>query len=1045
MSAAGRPDNGERASATPPSIQSWTRYQNVELLGAGGMGRVYKATDPRLHRVVALKFLRDNEADHVRRLLREAQAQASIDHPNICKVYEVGEVQGQSYIAMQYIEGKSLRAMNKVLPLDAKIEIMRKVAEAMHAAHRLGVIHRDIKTANIMLESGEDGGLRPYIMDFGLAHVPNDGSKSERTGVVEGTPSYMSPEQAQGQTSLLDRRTDIYSVGACLYEILAGQPPFMGANSIEVIMKLLHEEPEPLHKRNASVPLDLEAIVFKCLEKEPARRYESAKALAEDLRRYLDGEPVVARRASLGYRLIKKARRNKALVGISGVALAVVLTLSAFGVRLEVRAREQARLAQRLGHDVEEIESFLRFAYSMPPHDIGPEKEVVRGKMAAIARTMDSVGTIGQGPGQYALGRGHLVLHEYEEALARLTAAAQAGHAGPELEYATGQALGGLYHRELDEAERIADKDARDARKKEIAKKYLLPALEHIRKGEGAGQATRSHVEAMIAFYEARYADAARVAHEAADRSPWLYETRELEGAAYFAVAAEKEDRGDHEGALGDLTRAHEAYQKAADIARSDGDVQESLAEAWLSVMAVQINVGKDPKGAFDNVLLALDRALLIHRESANAFSKKSRAHWLLGEHAFATGADPRAHYQQAISSGREALRLNPKDAVTLDNIGNAAISMGAYEDERGLDPRASYDVALQALQQSIEINPAFAWAWNDMGTAEQLKADYQARRGEDARPALERAIALFKHAIEVDPKYAFPYGNMGSVYATLALHDAERGKDPRALASLGVEACRAALERNKGFGAALTNMGSALLAVALYQLVSGLDPRASIEEALEASRRKLEINPSGLEAHQNITNAHRLGALYLLGQGADASGPLAKAKAARAKMLELDPSSPRSWMLSSQVDLVEARMIANAGGDPKSAFLAAEAAISKAATLNPLDPAIHEAGADLSRFVAEHRLKRREPAAEELERGLSWVEKATAINPRSPRILALRGALLLLRARSPGVRGAAADARLAVASLDEAMRDNPAIQREFGQVRAGAAALVSP
>src|SRR4051812_11734965 len=170
-------------------VPGWDRYEIVEFLGAGGMGRVFKARDPRLNRFVALKLIRGDEPELIRRLLREAQAQARVDHENVCKVYEVGEVEGLPYIAMQYIVGDSLKEARDRMTLDQKVEVMRQVAVGLHAAHRLGLVHRDIKPANIMLEPDEDGGLHPYVMDFGLAReVQADGPTM--TGTIEGTPAY---------------------------------------------------------------------------------------------------------------------------------------------------------------------------------------------------------------------------------------------------------------------------------------------------------------------------------------------------------------------------------------------------------------------------------------------------------------------------------------------------------------------------------------------------------------------------------------------------------------------------------------------------------------------------------------------------------------------------------------------------------------------------------------------------------------------------------------------------------------------------------------
>lgn len=1024
--------------------RQWGRYEQVKFLGSGGMGRVFKAKDPRLQRHVALKFLRDDEPEHMRRFAREAQAQASIDHPNICKVYEVGEVEGQSYIAMQYIEGKSLRAMKQELSLDAKVELMRKVAEAMHAAHRLGVIHRDLKPANIMLEPADDGSFRPYVMDFGLAHI-TQGAGATRTGLIEGTPSYMSPEQAQGHSSRLDRRTDVYSLGATLYDLIADRPPFEGAHTIEIIMHLIEEEPTPLRKLVPSVPEDLEAIVMKCLEKEPERRYDSARALAEDLGRYLDGEPVLARRSSLGYRALKRARKHWALLATSALALTAMLAFAGVSVHAEVRAREQTRLAQQLGRDVKDIESFLRFAYSMPPHDIALEKAAVRERMRAIESAMTEMDSLGQGPGHYALGRGHLALHEYEEALSHLERAAQAGYAEPEQEYALGQALGGLYHRRLDEALRIPDKDARDARRAELEKQYLLPALSHIRKG-GPGAESPAYIEALIAFYEKRHEDAAKLAEDAVRKAPWLYEADKLAGEAYFALGGEQQDRGDDEGALRSYERAGEAYRRASDVAQSDAEIHEAAAEVWIAVMNVQINHGKDPAAAFEKGIVACDRALVIEPENANALSKKSRAHWWSGLRASATGGDPRPALQKAIAFGREAVRLNPSDAVTHDSIGNAATYIGAYEDQRGLDPRASFDLAIESFQRAIEHNPAFAWAWNDMGTTHQMKADYEARRGLDHRPTLERAIELYKRAIEVNPSYLAPYSNMGFAYATLALRDAERGKDSRALAALGIESCRKAFERNRSFAAALVNMGNAQLAVAAYELAAGLDPRPALEQALESNRRAIEINPAEIEAHQNITEAHRMAVLHALAQGADAEVALSAARAASAKMLGLDANAPRSQLLAGQVELLAARVAMAKRQDPGDSFRLAETALRRAAELNPLSPEAHEAAAELHRFSAEHRQKSKAKTEESVSPGLANADKALAINPRRPRALALRGALLLVRARSRTDRkDAAEDARLAAAAFDEALQWNPALEKELKELVAEARALRAP
>ncbi|MCK4836050.1 MAG: serine/threonine protein kinase, partial [Candidatus Aminicenantes bacterium] len=266
------------------------RYQLETKLGTGGMGDVYKAYDPSLKRHVALKILRYENPEVLARFLREARAQAKVEHAHICNIYEAGEIQNRHYIAMQYIEGKTLTQLRNDLTLDEKTRIMMGVALGLHAAHRQGLIHRDVKSSNIILNLSEDGQWKPFVMDFGIAREQSAPGITS-TGMVVGTPYYMSPEQAKGKINDIDRRSDIYSMGITLFELLSGEVPFKGDTPVDILMKIIQKDPPPLRKVNPRIPVDLETIVMKCIEKDPNRRYSSAKELAEDLQHYLDGDP----------------------------------------------------------------------------------------------------------------------------------------------------------------------------------------------------------------------------------------------------------------------------------------------------------------------------------------------------------------------------------------------------------------------------------------------------------------------------------------------------------------------------------------------------------------------------------------------------------------------------------------------------------------------------------------------------------------------------------------------------------------------------------
>jgi len=271
-------------------------YELIEEIGRGGMGVVYRARQRGLDRIVALKMILASHlatADHVSRFQREARAAARVKHNNVVAVFDVGEVEGQFYFAMEYITGPTLAdQLASGLPEFADAaRLLARLARAVAFVHSRGVIHRDLKPANVLI--AEDG--TPKIADFGLARALDDTDASTRTGVVLGTPAYMAPEQAAGKLKLVGPCSDVYSLGAILYECLTGRPPFKSESALHTILQVLENEPEPPSRVRRGIPRDLELICLKCLEKDPARRYASAADLANDLERYLANETISAR------------------------------------------------------------------------------------------------------------------------------------------------------------------------------------------------------------------------------------------------------------------------------------------------------------------------------------------------------------------------------------------------------------------------------------------------------------------------------------------------------------------------------------------------------------------------------------------------------------------------------------------------------------------------------------------------------------------------------------------------------------------------------
>jgi thiol-disulfide isomerase/thioredoxin len=319
-------------------------YELLEEIAHGGMGVVYKAQHKTLHRVVALKMILAGKLaspEQVRRFRIEAEQGGSLDHPNIVPIYHVGEHEGQHYFTMKLIEGGNLSGRIARFPGDppAAARLVTTVARAVHYAHQRGVLHRDLKPGNILLDA--DG--QPHVTDFGLAKHLEGTDASTQSGAIVGTPSYMAPEQAACRKHLTTA-TDIYALGAILYELLTGRPPFQADNAFEIVLQVLDRDPARPASLNLRVGRDLETICLKCLAKEPHKRYASAEALALDLERYLAGEPIRARPASLLERGFKWARRRPAVAALLAVsALAIVgLTVGGwwYNVRLQAALRE---------------------------------------------------------------------------------------------------------------------------------------------------------------------------------------------------------------------------------------------------------------------------------------------------------------------------------------------------------------------------------------------------------------------------------------------------------------------------------------------------------------------------------------------------------------------------------------------------------------------------------------------------------------------------------------------------------------------------------
>ncbi|WP_437947627.1 serine/threonine-protein kinase [Sorangium sp. So ce296] len=1028
----------EAPSPIPPSLHA--RFEDFHLLGRGGMGVVYRARDLRLGRRVAIKLLAAG-AQVDGSFLREARSQARLRHENVCEVHEAGVADHVPFLVMRYIDGRSLQEARGDLTLEEKVRAVRAVAAALHEAHRLGLVHRDVKPSNVMLERGEDGAYRPYLMDFGIAREAGENGPT-LTGALLGTPAYMAPEQAAGRVRALDRRTDVYGLGATLYALLAGRPPFVGGAVMDVLRQVLEDDAPPLRTLDRDVPRDLEAVVMRCLEKEPGARYESARALGEDLQRFLDGDPVLARRASLGRRLARQARRHRAAV--AGAAALVVAALVVAGVFVRGRraAAEQATLARELGETVKEMELFLRGAHGMPLHDVERERDVVRARLRAVEARMAQAGEAGRGPGEYALGRGLLALQEPAAALEHLRAAERAGYRSPGLDYAAGAALSELYRRGLEETRRIRNPAQREARIAALEAELKAPAVAHLRAaldGAVAALEAPAYAEGLLALAEGRHEAALEKAREAFAGAPWLHEAKKLEGDVLFAIGSRyRHDAAtfDFEKMKGPFDGAAEAYRIAADHGRSDPSVHAGACELWTQTMNAAGKHGASMRPSFERAREACARAIAASPRSPEAYVKLAWVHgcfaWWVAS-GMQEGEDAEAALGEALARAEEAITRSPDDAMARYAVALVFRARAYHADHLGRDQGEALERAIQGYEAALQRDPAFVWALNELCVVLAERGRYESLRGLDPESSFERAQARCDQVLSIDPGF----GSARTSRLTTGFYEVEHlvrtGRSPEA----AVQRMHGVIDAMHRDDPSWTGAPYWRLwlehALALHALEAGVDPGPALER-VQASARAVA---PGVAAYPESLRGMlgMLEARVRLARGEDPADALRIVRETLDRRIAEAP-----WDVSDRVQRVEAELLAfrwsARRGAPDAARL--DAAL---VPLRPLllgepsaDPRPYALLAELHEARAALRAGRGQDAAAEIDEGLRHAGAALRLNPRSDRALAAQGGLFRLRAAAAPDAAGRWEATLREAeALEAAIQANPLRVRTVG------------
>jgi serine/threonine-protein kinase len=783
---------------------SFGDYELLEEAARGGMGVVYKARQKSVGRVVALKMIRWGglaTAEDVQRFRLEAEAAATLDHPNIVPIYEVGEHDGLPFFSMKLIDGGSVRG-----PADLRsaARLVATVARAVHHAHQRGILHRDLKPANILLDA--DG--EPHVTDFGLAArlTPPSAAGSAllveagltRSGIAVGTPSYMAPEQASGPRRAVTTAADVYSLGAVLFELLTGRPPFRGESALETLAQVIESRPPRPRSLAPAVPRDLETVCLKCLEKDPRKRYPTALALADDLQRFLDGEPILARPAGPFEKSWRWCRRNPVVASLSAGLLVALAAGMGLVTWQWLRAEREARLAAD------------RLVLADEQRD-----RAERERAEADRLRVEADGQRDRAEREAELAAERLVQVEAERAAAEAS---------------------------LSDARQILDRLC------------VRVSEERLRNVPGVQPLRKEILENALAYYQRfldKRADDPRLLRDVAD-------THQRVGYLTDAV-------GSRTAALASYRRALETYQKLLAADADNASLQEAVARTCINMGAVQEGVNDpkgalDSYAQARDLLVKLDER---KPDDADTLGHLTAAYVNIGNVRRALGDldDSRDAYEKALAAQDRLLAREPNNLDAQSDLALVYVNLAILHSTQGRKEEAlRWHEKARAVQERLHrLAPGSPEFQRDLALTCRRIGDRLTRDGrpDEGLRSLEQGHALILDLADANPRVIAYQIDLAASHRGLGSARRGRGQTGEALQSYGDAAAilRRLNTEHPELGQVRHDLGNCLFDLGFLHASAGRpdDALRAYQEAADVERALARASPDNLDYRTDL------------------------------------------------------------------------------------------------------------------------------------------------------------------------------------------------